>query len=201
MVYSCALANRFLRLHGRLVDLRHDFIIIDPDDQLAIVKKIIKEEVKEANFYTDKPKAIVNFINKCKDEGRRASDLLVNAQNRLQQLIYSQYEKYTQRENKLDFGELILLTKGDWISHDHRLIDVSFDLELLEKELDLRRHYAQKFQFLLIDEFQDTSTLQMDWLKLMMDRDDTTRCVHNCFMAVVRTSALFSSLDPSRPLG
>lgn len=56
---------------------------------------------------------------------------------------------------------------------------------MLEKEIDLRRHYATKFRFILIDEFQDTSTLQMDWLKLMIDRDDQTQAVRNCFMAVV----------------
>ena len=55
----------------------------------------------------------------------------------------------------------------------------------MEKEIDLRIHYAKKFRFVLIDEFQDTSTLQMDWLKLMMDRDDENKIVRNCFMAVV----------------
>ncbi|UJR10688.1 hypothetical protein I4U23_014882 [Adineta vaga] len=161
------LANRFLRIHCKMVGLKNDFIIIDPDDQLSIVKRIIKEEVKENNFYTDKPKAIVNFINKCKDEGKRSSDLLINHENRFQHLIYTNYEKYLQQENKLDFAELILLTK-----------------ELLEKEIDLRVHYSKKFHFILVDEFQDTSTLQMDWLKLMMDKDDSNKIVHNCFMAV-----------------
>ena len=112
-----------------MADLANDFIIIDPDDQLAIVKKILKDEIKENNFYTDKPKALVNFINKSKDEGKRALDLLVTNENRFQQLIYVKYEKYLRQENKLDFAELILLTKG---SHfpllpptKHRLIFVS----------------------------------------------------------------------------
>lgn len=95
-----------------MANLRNDFLIIDPDDQLAIVKKILKEEVKEANFYTDKPKAIVNYINKCKDDGKRACDILVNNENRLKQLVYAKYEGYLREENKLDFAELILLTKG-----------------------------------------------------------------------------------------
>ncbi len=60
-----------------------------------------------------------------------------------------------------------------------------FRIELLEKEIDLRRHYSSKFRFILIDEFQDTSTLQMDWLKLMMDIDDENKTIRNCFMAVV----------------
>ncbi len=63
-------------------------------------------------------------------------------------------------------------------------------LELLEKEIDLRIHYSKKFHFILVDEFQDTSTLQMDWLKLMMDRDDQNKIVHNCFMAVVSLDAI-----------
>lgn len=60
---------------------------------------------------------------------------------------------------------------------------------MLENETDLRIHYSKKFQFVLVDEFQDTSTLQMDWLKLMMDKDDQNKTVQNCFMAVV---SLFS---------
>ncbi|CAF3375919.1 unnamed protein product [Rotaria sp. Silwood1] len=161
------LANRFLRIHCKMVGLKSDFLIIDPDDQLTIVKKILKDEINEKNFYTDKPKAIVNYINKCKEEGKRSSDIIPKNENRFKQLIYTKYEKYIYEENKVDFGELILLTK-----------------ELLEKEIDLRIHYSKKFHFILVDEFQDTSTLQMDWLKLMMDRDDQNKIVRNCFMAV-----------------
>jgi superfamily I DNA/RNA helicase len=69
------------------------------------------------------------------------------------------------------------------------LIIIYFCLELLEKEIDLRIHYSKKFHFILVDEFQDTSTLQMDWLKLMMDKDEQENIVRNCFMAVV---SLFS---------
>ena len=112
-----------------MADLRNDFIIIDPDDQLAIVKKIIKEEIKENNFYTDKPKALVNFINKSKDEGKRALDLLVTNENRFQQLIYVKYEKYLRQENKLDFAELILLTKGSLSTS--LLPSVAMDLHLV----------------------------------------------------------------------
>lgn len=95
-----------------MVGLKNDFLIIDPDDQSTIVKKILKDEVKETNFFADKPKAIVNFINKCKDEGKRACDIQINTESRFKQLIYSKYEQHLREENKLDFAELILLTKG-----------------------------------------------------------------------------------------
>ena len=107
------LANRFLRIHCHMAGLEKDFIIIDPDDQLAIVKRILKDEIKEQNFYSDKPKVIINYINKCKDDGKRAFDILSNRENRFQKLVYEKYEKYIQGENKMDFGELILLTKGE----------------------------------------------------------------------------------------
>lgn len=107
-------ANRFLRLHGKLVGLPNDFLIIDPDDQLAIVKKILKDEIRENHFFTDKPKALVNFINKSKDDGKRAADIIIKNDNRFQQLIYSKYEKHIRDENQVDFGELILLTKGSF---------------------------------------------------------------------------------------
>ena len=65
--------------------------------------------------------------------------------------------------------------------------------ELLENHLDLRMHYSRKFRFVLIDEFQDTSTLQMDWLKLLMHRSsDDTSSVENCFMAVVSRTCVHS---------
>lgn len=98
-----------------MVGLRNDFIIIDPDDQLSIIKKMLKDEITENNFFTDKPKAIVNFINKRKDEGKRSTDIVLKQENRFKQLIYSKYEKYLQDENKLDFAELILLTKGSQV--------------------------------------------------------------------------------------
>jgi len=105
-----------------MVGLKNDFLIIDPDDQLSIIKRILKDEIKEINFYTDKPKAIVNFINKCKDEGKRSSDIIPNHENRFKQLIYTKYENYLHQENKVDFAELILLTKGLFISKVFSLI-------------------------------------------------------------------------------
>ena len=152
-----------------------------------MVKRILKDEVKENNFFTDKPKAIVNFINKSKDEGKRAADILVKHDTRFQQLIYSKYEQILRAENKIDFGELILLTKGSSLKFFIRSFSFRF-AELLDKEIDLRRHYAKKFRFVLIDEFQDTSTLQMDWLKLMIDQNEQTKAIENCFMAVVSWS-------------
>jgi len=70
--------------------------------------------------------------------------------------------------------------------------------ELLAKEYDLRVHYAKKFRFILIDEFQDTSTLQMDWLKLMMDKDETAKTIRNCYMAVVCFCVLNSQFNGKR---
>ncbi|CAF1174821.1 unnamed protein product [Rotaria sordida] len=161
------LANRFLRIHHKMVGLNSDFLIIDPDDQLTIIKKMLKDETHGNNSCTDKPKAIVDYINKCKEEGKRSSEIIPKNENRFKHLIYTKYEKYIHEENKVDFGELLLSIK-----------------ELFEKEIDLRIHYSKKFQFILVDEFQDTSTLQMDWLKLMMDRDDRNKIVRNCFMIV-----------------
>jgi superfamily I DNA/RNA helicase len=67
-------------------------------------------------------------------------------------------------------------------------------IELLDKEIDLRIHYSKKFHFILIDEFQDTSTLQMDWLKLMIDKDEENQSIQNCFMAVVSSILKYFSL-------
>ncbi|CAF3909570.1 unnamed protein product, partial [Rotaria sp. Silwood1] len=102
----------------------------------------------ENNICTDKAKSIVDYINKCKEEGKRSSNIIAKNENRYKHLIYTKYGKYVHKENKVDFSELLLLTR-----------------ELFEKEINLRIDYSKKIQLIIVDEFQDTSTLQMDWLK------------------------------------
>ncbi|CAF4076940.1 unnamed protein product, partial [Rotaria sp. Silwood1] len=119
----------------------------------------------ENNICTDKAKSIVDYINKCKEEGKRSSNIIAKNENRYKHLIYTKYGKYVHKENKVDFSELLLLTR-----------------ELFEKEINLRIDYSKKIQLIIVDEFQDTSTLQMDWLKVMMSRYKRNKIIRNCFM-------------------
>jgi DNA helicase-2/ATP-dependent DNA helicase PcrA len=143
------LCNRMLRAHYRDAGLPQQFQILDTQDQLAAVKRLLKSlNVDEDRFA---PREVQYFINARKEEGLRAGDVEIydETSRRLAEL-YAAYDAQCQREGVVDFPELLLR---------------SFEL-LLRNEL-LRAHYAGRFRHILVDEFQDTNRLQYRWLKLL----------------------------------
>ena len=143
------LANRMLRAHHRDAGLPQQFQILDTQDQLAVVKRLLKSlNVDEDRF---PPREVQYFINARKEDGVRAADAEVydESSRRLAEL-YAAYDEQCQREGVVDFAELLLR---------------SFEL-LVRNEL-LRAHYANRFRHILVDEFQDTNRLQYRWLKLL----------------------------------
>ncbi len=143
------LANRMLRAHHRDAGLPQQFQILDMQDQLAVVKRLLKSlNVDEDRF---PPREVQYFINARKEDGVRAADAEVydESSRRLAEL-YAAYDEQCQREGVVDFAELLLR---------------SFEL-LVRNEL-LRAHYANRFRHILVDEFQDTNRLQYRWLKLL----------------------------------
>ncbi len=142
------IAHRLLRAHAQDVGLPKTFQIIDQSDQLSLIKRIMKE----AGINTDDndPKAFQSAINHAKERGLRASDMSAGDKPGAAQGIYAAYEMRCRREGLVDFAELLLSS-----------------LELLEKNQEIREHYAQRFKFILIDEFQDTNALQYRWIKAL----------------------------------
>ncbi len=143
------LCNRFLRAHHREAALPATFQILDSQDQLASIKRLLKL----ANIDDEKypPKNLQYFINNCKEEGLRAGEVEVTDEfNKKFVELYAAYDDQCQREGVVDFSELLLRT-----------------YELMLRNEPLRRHYQQRFRHILIDEFQDTNNLQYKWLKLM----------------------------------
>lgn len=142
------LCNRFLRAHWKLAALPQGFQILDSSDQLSSVKRLIKAmNLDEERFV---PKQVTWFIAGQKEEGRRPQDVEVHdAHSRVLVEIYRAYEEQCQREGVVDFAELMLRT-----------------YELMRDHASLREHYQQRFQHLLVDEFQDTNRLQYAWLKM-----------------------------------
>jgi DNA helicase II / ATP-dependent DNA helicase PcrA len=143
------LCNRFLRAHHREAALPATFQILDSQDQLAAIKRLLKL----ANIDDEKypPKNLQYFINNCKEEGLRAAEVEVTDDfNKKFVELYAAYDDQCQREGVVDFSELLLRT-----------------YELMLRNEPLRRHYQQRFRHILIDEFQDTNNLQYKWLKLM----------------------------------
>src|SRR5687767_6781915 len=143
------LCNRMLRAHAREAGLPSAFQILDSQDQLAAIKRLLKGmNVDEERF---PPREVQYFINDRKEEGVRARDVPPADENtrRITEL-YAAYDEQSQREGVVDFPELLLRS-----------------YELLARNEILREHYAQRFRHILVDEFQDTNRLQYRWLKLI----------------------------------
>ena len=144
------LAHRMLRRHWREAGLPQNFQIIDADDQLRLIKRLLKNlEIDDSRWV---PKEIQWFINAQKDEGLRPQHLdNENDPNRRQMIsFYQSYEEICQRGGLVDFAELLLRAH-----------------ELLRDNGELLQHYRRRFQHLLVDEFQDTNAIQYAWLRLL----------------------------------
>ncbi len=142
------LCNRFLRAHWKLAGLPQAFQILDAQDTLAAVKRVIKGmQLDEERFV---PKQVSWFIAGSKEDGLRPADVDARDEHtrRLAQ-IYQAYEDQCQREGVVDFAELLLRS-----------------YELMRDHEPLREHYRRRFHHLLVDEFQDTNRLQYRWLQM-----------------------------------
>ncbi|EIJ35341.1 DNA helicase II [Thiothrix nivea] len=144
------IAHRLLRLHWQMAKLPQTFQILDSEDQIRMVKRVLKAlELDETRF---PPRQIAGFINARKDEGSRPQHIDDRGDFAQRQLvrIYTAYEEACQRNGLVDFAELLLRS-----------------LELLRDNPDLQQHYRNRFRHILVDEFQDTNALQYAWLRLI----------------------------------
>jgi DNA helicase II / ATP-dependent DNA helicase PcrA len=141
------LCNRMLRAHYREAGLPQLFQILDTQDQLSLVKRLLKNlNADEERF---PPRRVQWFIAASKEEGLRAPEVEVHDEfTRRMKDIYAAYEEQCQREGVVDFAELLLRS-----------------YELLSRDEALRSHYESRFKHILVDEFQDTNPLQYRWLK------------------------------------
>ncbi|OUV02868.1 MAG: DNA helicase II [Betaproteobacteria bacterium TMED82] len=143
------LCNRMLRMHFKEAALPRSFQILDMQDQLSSIKRLLREKNIDSDLVV--PKELQRFINNAKEEGLRAREIDDTFQfNRKFIELYEEYDLRCQREGVVDFGELLLRS-----------------VELLQRSSDLREHYQIRFKSILIDEFQDTNPLQYKWLKLL----------------------------------
>ncbi|MEZ5497856.1 MAG: DNA helicase II [Steroidobacteraceae bacterium] len=144
------IAHRLLRLHWREAGLVQSFQILDSEDQLRLVRKVVRaRELDEARFV---PKEVQWFINHNKDEGLRAKALRDNNDPTRHELIrlYLDYEEACARNGVVDFAELLLRA-----------------FELWRDNPSLLAHYRQRFRHILVDEFQDTNAIQYAWTRLL----------------------------------
>lgn len=143
------LSHRMLRAHWREAGLKQSFEIMDSDDQLRLIRRTLKELNLDEGYW--QPKQVQWFINSHKEEGRRSQHLPEGYDLQQQQLrrVYQSYEALCERFALVDFAELLLRA-----------------FELMQRNEILREKYCERFQHLLVDEFQDTNDIQYRWLKL-----------------------------------
>ncbi|MDG1065363.1 MAG: DNA helicase II [Luminiphilus sp.] len=145
------LAHRLLKQHWQEAQLPQNFQILDSDDQLRLVKRVCRDlNLDEAQW---PPRQAQWYINGQKDEGLRAchidppfGDLYAKTMLR----VYSAYEEACQRGGLVDFAELLLRAHELWLKSPETLL-----------------HYQRRFRTILVDEFQDTNTIQYAWLRVL----------------------------------
>jgi DNA helicase-2/ATP-dependent DNA helicase PcrA len=144
------LAHRLLRLHWQDAKLPEGFQVLDSDDQLRLVKRVVQQlEIDEARF---PPRQVAWWINAQKDEGRRPQHLQPGADPwaDVMRSAYVLYQERCDRAGLVDFAELLLRAH-----------------ELLRDNGALLAHYRQRFGELLIVEFQDTNAIQYGFVRLL----------------------------------
>jgi DNA helicase-2/ATP-dependent DNA helicase PcrA len=148
------LCNRMLRAHCREAGLPQLFQILDTQDQLALVKRLMKGMNIDEERYP--PRQAQWFIAAQKEEGKRADKVEpYDDFSRRMVEVYAEYDRQCQREGVVDFAELLLRS-----------------YELLARNESLREHYAGRFRHILVDEFQDTNRLQYRWLQLLAGQNN-----------------------------
>src|SRR3954452_4695999 len=143
------LCNRLLRAHHRDAGLPQLFQILDSGDQQSIIKRLAKAQALDEEKFP--PRQLQNFINNCKESGLRANAVEAGDDfTRRMVAFYADYDAQCNREGVVDFAELMLRS-----------------FEMLTRNLNLLRHYQERFRYILVDEFQDTNKLQYKWIKLL----------------------------------
>ena len=144
------LAHRLLRSHWKEAGLPEDFQILDADDQLRLIKRLLKTlRIDEEKWPA---KQCQWYINSQKDEGFRSHNIehLDDDYTKTQLSIYKAYEDACNNGGMIDFGEILLRAHELWLNNPQVL-----------------SHYQKRFKFILVDEFQDTNSIQYAWVQVL----------------------------------
>ncbi|HIF9142098.1 TPA: DNA helicase II [Photobacterium damselae] len=148
------LCHRILRAHYLDARLPEDFNILDSDDQLRLLRRLIKAQNLDEKQWP--PRQGAWYINGKKDEGLRPHQIETfnDPVEQTWQRIYAAYQEACDRAGLVDFAELLLRA-----------------FELVRDNKFIREHYQARFKHILVDEFQDTNSIQFAWLRLMAGPD------------------------------
>ena len=153
---------QILRFHPNKLGLENDFIILDTDDQVRLLKQIIKDENIDDKRWP--AKQLLNLIDKWKNKGLYPEDISSNDgdyfANGKGHLLYKIYQERLKYFNAVDFGDLILES-----------------IRLFENNQDILESYQNRFKYILVDEYQDTNVSQYKLLKLLTGKYQNICCV------------------------
>lgn len=152
---------KLLRENYELLGYDHNFVIMDSDDSLTVVKKIIKDLDYDPKVYN--PKAIRNKISSCKNElisAKAYERYAVSDYEQVIQKVYEKYEKKLQQNNSVDFDDLLILP-----------------IKLFREHQDVLEKYQNLYQYVLIDEYQDTNQAQYILTKMISEKNRRITCV------------------------
>ena len=157
-----SIGAKLLRIHAEEANLKSDFTILDTDDQLKVIKEVIKSlNIDEKRF---PPRYFLSQIENWKNKGlppEKVADRELDIIGHEKSIdVYASYQKRLARLNSADFGDLLLSP-----------------LELLKKNEDLLNKYQSIFSYILVDEYQDTNSVQYLLLKLLSQRNLNIACV------------------------
>lgn len=165
-----ALAARMLRRHAQLVGLSSNFTILDPDDQVRLIKQLMEVENIDKTKWA--PRTLANAIDRFKDRAKRPEDLtLEDSREAIDatsmpdgQLIalYKRYQDRLRAVNACDFGDLLLHLITIFKNPENR--------HVLEE-------YHRRFRYIMVDEYQDTNVAQYQWLRLLAQGAGNICCV------------------------
>ena len=150
------LCHRLLRAHWQDANLPENFQILDSEDQYRTIRRTIRAMMLDESQYP--PKEAQWYINAQKDKGLRPENINDEGDATTAQMIqiYKIYQQTCERSGAVDFAELLLRT-----------------YELFNEKESIREYYQQRFNHILVDEFQDTNELQYKWLRLLIGNDNT----------------------------
>ena len=157
-----SIAARILRENAEVVGLNSNYTIITPDDQIRLLKQIMIDQDIDIKKFT--PKAMSNLISSWKDKGYKPDDINQSDNdffaNGKAINIYKTYQSRLVTLNSADFGDLLL-----------------YNLTIFTEHLDILQKYQSKILYFLVDEYQDTNTIQYLWLKLFANKSQNICCV------------------------
>ncbi|MGQ0586355.1 MAG: UvrD-helicase domain-containing protein, partial [Gammaproteobacteria bacterium] len=177
------IAHRLLRLHWKEAKLPQNFQIMDSDDQQRFIKRVMKQlEIPEEQWPV---RAVAAFINNRKEEGKRPQHLADTGDFAERQFlrIYTAYQAAADQAGQVDFAELLLRA-----------------FELCRDVPEIQAHYRRRFRHILVDEFQDTNTLQYAWLKVLAGDSGIVFCVGDDDQCVAKGTSIRMADGTDKPV-